>query len=279
VVVEGEQFTAPAPAAGPAPRGQSSSARYIALAFAVYIVCSSAYYWLSVRPRLNPPPPMPTGQILAVGPTLKFSTIAAALAAARPGDTVDVLPGEYHENIRLADGVTLRSHTPREALLMGVRMSDAPVVEAVNLNNARISGFQILEERQDNAQPARGIVITNSAVEVSDMEVAGWAVGVELRDSPYAILLGNSIHDCADGVVVKGAGTPWIAQNDIRNNKAAGLRALDGARPAMIGNTFDKNLADVPADMLQTVKEHNRLLNPPPVPRKGTAAAPRKKEL
>jgi hypothetical protein len=111
------------------------------------------------------------------------------------------------------------------------------------------------------------------------MEIAGLGIGVELLDSPDAILLGNSIHDCTDGVIVKGPGTPWIAQNEIRNNKAAGLVAKDGARPAMTGNVFEKNLPDVPADMMQTVKEHNRLLGPfPAVPRKGTTPPARKRE-
>jgi serine/threonine protein phosphatase PrpC len=278
LVVEGEQFMAPQ-LAGTQPRGRWGSARYIALAFATFFLCSWAYAWFLYATRKLPPPPVPPGQILTAGPGQKFSSIAAALAAARPGDTVDVLPGEYHENIRLTNGVTLRSRTPREAVLMGVRMSDVPVVEATDVHNARIAGFRILEDQQGTLQPSRGISVWNSAIEASDMEIAGLGIGVELLDSPDAILLGNSIHDCTDGVIVKGPGTPWIAQNEIRNNKAAGLVAKDGARPAMTGNVFEKNLPDVPADMMQTVKEHNRLLGPfPAVPRKGTTPPARKRE-
>jgi hypothetical protein len=42
-------------------------------------------------------------------------SIAAALAMARPGDTVEVAGGEYHEEVKLKDGVTVRSRVPRDA--------------------------------------------------------------------------------------------------------------------------------------------------------------------
>ena len=42
-------------------------------------------------------------------------SIAAALAQARAGDTVEVRAGEYREQVRLKAGVTLRARVPREA--------------------------------------------------------------------------------------------------------------------------------------------------------------------
>jgi PPM family protein phosphatase len=278
LVVEGEQFTTP-PVREPASQrgwsaGQLTGAALAAIFVASWIFLAFQY----LNPKKLPVTP-PAGQSLTVGAGQTYSTIAAALAAAQAGDTIDVLPGEYHENIRLVNGVTLRSRAPREAVLMGVRLSEAPVVEAANIRNARITGFRILEDEQGAQRPAAGIRVSNSGVEMTDLEVAGLGLGVELLASGDSLLVGNTIHDCNNGVVVSGTGTPWIAQNEIRNNKSAGLVAREGARPAMTGNIFEKNVVDVAPDMVQTVREHNRLLAPVPAPtKKGSGNTKKKSE-
>jgi serine/threonine protein phosphatase PrpC/serine/threonine protein kinase len=47
-----------------------------------------------------------------------FATIGEALAQARPGETIEVAPGQYRERIALRSGVSLVSRTPRGATLL-----------------------------------------------------------------------------------------------------------------------------------------------------------------
>jgi hypothetical protein len=111
---------------------------------------------------------------------------------------------------------------------------------------------------------------------VDDVEVDGAGVGVEIRGTANPVLRANAIHDCSNqGVLILGASEPWISHNDIRRNKGAGIAARDGARPAMVGNVFEKNAVEVPEDMRQTVLERNTFLDLGAPAKK---AAPRKKE-
>jgi len=98
------------------------------------------------------------------------------------------------------------------------------------------------------------------------------------------VLRANAIHDCSnEGVLILGASEPWISHNDIRRNKGAGIAARDGARPAMVGNVFEKNAVEVPEDMRQTVLERNifwtweRLLRKPPHGKRGMIASASRK--
>jgi serine/threonine protein phosphatase PrpC len=60
-----------------------------------------------------------SGDVLVVGTgDGGFATIGEALAAARPGQTVEVAPGRYFERIALRDGVALVSRVPRGAILL-----------------------------------------------------------------------------------------------------------------------------------------------------------------
>jgi len=108
--------------------------------------------------------------------------MAAALAAARAGDTVDVAAGEYSEQVHLASGVTLRSHVPRAAILRAAPLANGPAAIAENVEGARLSGFRILAAK--DMPIATGILLRNSNVEVDDVEVDGAGVGVEIRGRP-----------------------------------------------------------------------------------------------
>jgi hypothetical protein len=175
--------------------------------------------------------------------------------------------------VHLASGVTLRSHVPRAAILRAAPLANGPAAIAENVQGARLSGFRILAAK--GMPIATGILLQNSDVEVDDVEVDGAGVGVEIRGTANPVLRANAIHDCSnEGVLILGASEPWISHNDIRKNKGAGIAARDGARPAMVGNVFEKNAVEVPEDMRQTVLERNTFLDLGAPAKK---AAPRKK--
>src|SRR6476660_9492849 len=98
------------------------------------------------------------------------------MADAHAGDTVSVPAGEYREEVRLKNGVTLKARIPREPVLRAAPMSGGPAVIADQVTGARLSGFRIMA---DAAMPLNvGIDIRNSAVEIDDVEVKGAGIGI-----------------------------------------------------------------------------------------------------
>jgi parallel beta-helix repeat protein len=87
-------------------------------------------------------------------------------------------------------------------------------------------------------------------------------VGIEIHGG-NATLAGNAVHDCSsEGVLILGAGTPWLSHNSIQRNKGAGIAARDGARPALIGNVIEKNSLELPAGTdMALIRERNFLLD------------------
>ncbi len=124
LVVEGDQFRgAPpsavlplAPLAIPVSRGSGWLGH--AAWFLCGLVLAAAAAWFS-RSQWIPPAIVIKPRILTVGQGAAYTTIAAAMAEARAGDTVDVLVGDYPEQVRLKTGVNVLSHVPREAVLRG----------------------------------------------------------------------------------------------------------------------------------------------------------------
>ena len=254
LVVEGEQFTAPATLAMAAPR-RPGMAR--ALLFAGGFMAAAALGWLT-RAMWQPAPAFIAPRTIAV-----TTTIAAAMAEARAGDSVEVPEGEYREQVRLKDGVTLRARVPREPKLRAAPMSNGPAVIAEGVKGARLSGFRILADAE--APLSIGILLRESAVEIDDVEVKGAGIGIEISGSASPVLRANAIRDClAEGVLILGPGTPWLSHNLFQSNKGAGVAARDGARPGLMGNVFDRNVLEPPPT--DTVKELNFFLGPVQVP-------------
>jgi PPM family protein phosphatase len=259
VIAEGERFTAPADLT-------LSSARHpwMAPAAAVVAALAGAAAGIAWQRAHTPPPLVIAPRVLAVGTGQEaYPTISAALAAARSGDTVDVPIGEYREQVTLKSGVTLRSRVPREAVLR------APVV-AQEVRGAKLVGFSIHGE---HTLDGSGIEIDRSEVEIDDNEIDGAETGIHISGSGSAVLLGNAIHDCGNGVDIAGPLQPWLSHNSFQRNNR-GLVARDGARPAMIGNVFEKSPLELPPDMdLKAVWERNFQLDGRPAPRVGAGHA------
>jgi serine/threonine protein phosphatase PrpC len=251
LVVEGERFTAPQ--ALP-PRAAPAAWLSRTLLFAAGFVAAAAVGWLT-RTAWQPAPVVVAPRVIAV-----TTTIAAAMAEARPGDTVEAPEREYREQVRLKSGVTLRAAFPRKPMLRAAPMSNGPAVIAEGVKDARLSGFRILADPQ--MPLSVGILLRDSVVEIDDVEVKGAGVGIQIFGSAGPVLRANAIRDClAEGVLILGPGTPWLSHNLIQANKGAGLAAHDGAKPWLLGNIFDRNVLEPPATDAE--KEDNFFLTPP----------------
>ena len=248
LVIEGEAFTGAAAAAKP--RWTYRLKLSLAWGLLALALLAMGVQWYRSRPV-----PVVQPAVLTVGaPSTLFQTITAALAQARAGDTVRVMPGEYREQVALKAGVSVLSAAPGAVTLRAP--NGGPAVTAFNVGGARLTGFRILADPQSPL--SAGIVLTGSMVEIEDVEIAGAAVGIEIRGPTASVLRANTIRDCSDiGILISDFAQPTLSHNAIRGNKT-GLAARDGARPALVDNVFEKNGIELPPEMsLDDVRAHN----------------------
>jgi len=197
LVVEGEQFATAREAPGIAPSAGSLFAARPAM-FVYGVACAGLMVaGLSYFGVLDRQPVVPPARTLHVGTggTGGFGKIGEALAQARPGDTVEVEAGEYREQLRLKDGVTVRGHRPDVPILLASSIQNGPAVAIVaeGVRGARVIGFRIRAE--EKAPLAAAVVISDSDLELQDTEIVGAATGVEIRGTSTAVLRANSISD------------------------------------------------------------------------------------
>jgi PPM family protein phosphatase len=264
VIVEGDQFTAP-----PVAVSEHRSNWFVPVMALVGLGLLAGAYALWQYVNLRPRTVVRASRNLEVSSRGPLTSISAALADAREGDTIYVSGGEYREQITLKSGINLIARPPRAAVLRAAAMSSGPAVYANHVTNARFSGFSI---QADPAMPlSSAIQLVDSRVEVDDTEIAGAGNGIDIQaesgqETPdlQPRLVGNAIHDCtAVAVLISGPARPWISHNSLQRNKT-GLLARDGAHPSLVGNVFEKNPVDLPPDMdAAAIRERNFFVEAP----------------
>ena len=176
---------------------------------------------------------------LIVGPH-GLRTISEAIERARPGDTISVSPGEYHETLHLRSGVSIIS-TP----LHGARII-APEVAVLgeNIHHARFSGFDI-------AGPGEvGMRISNSDVEIEDVRISGMhGNGLDIEGGKSSFQACVIEQNVGIGIYVHGAASPRIDHNMIVNNGHGsellpGIFIAGSATPHLFGNVITNNGAE-----------------------------------
>jgi len=269
VIVEGPLFSAQRPVAAVPENSRrnpftsrTAAAGYGFLAGLLLLAAAQWRFGFLDRPRQTVAAPAGP-RTLVVGTTegAQFAAISDALSEARSGDTIELLAGEYREQIRLPKGVSLVSRIPRAAVIRSpanANADDPPVaIVADGVKSGRITGLRIAGEEH---MPIReGIVLADSDIEIDDCEISGAWAGIEIRGNSRPVLRANSIRENVyDGVIISGSSAPWLSHNDISRNGRKprdlrpGIVVLDPARPVFIGNIFSENGAeavDIPDGM------------------------------
>jgi PPM family protein phosphatase len=213
----------------------------------VLAAAAAAWFYPPVRERLldliggqeAPPPTPPPSPVLRVGPgEADFLSISDALADARPGQTIEVAPGQYLETVELKDGVALVSRTPRGAVIQAPDAAPAVTGRGVR---TRFAGFKI-------EGGAVGLLLDGAQVEVSEVEITGAAeAGIAISGADRSSIEASFVHDNAGtGIVVDGGAATRVRQNLIARNgtkapKRPGVDVRGQARPLLIENRIEGN--------------------------------------
>ena len=160
----------------------------------------------------------------------------------------------------LKTGVAVRGASPGAVTLRASPLNGGPAVTALNVRDARLTGFRILADAQ--APLAAGIVLTDSSVKVEEVEIAGAGVGIEIRGAASPELRANSIHDCAG----RASWFPVLRSRGFRTMRFAGTKAgwlrATARAPSLVDNVFEKNGVELPPEMpLDDVRAHNFFLD------------------
>jgi hypothetical protein len=192
---------------------------------------------LSVGPAAGPPSPRGFGE------ASHYPTIAAAIAASRPGDVVQLEPGEYAERLMLKDGVDLQARERGTATVVAPSGDLGWATITVNGRlGSRISGLRLLG--RPTAPLSVALQLSGNKVIVEDVTVEGDVlVAVEVAGAGSVAVHSSRFFD-VQGVAMRiGAGAkPSIRHNIFSRKPASGTEAAievaDTASPQLIANLF-----------------------------------------
>ncbi len=189
--------------------------------------------------RASPKPPG-EGGAAAAG---QYPTIASAIAASRPGDLIQLEPGEYAERVFLKDGVDLAARESGTATVVAPSgdLGWATITVHGRLGS-RISGLRLLGRPQ--APLAVALHLSGDEVIVDDVTIAGDVlVAVEVATAG-SIAVRSSQFSEVQGVAIRiGPGAkPSIRHNVFIRTASAGTEAAidvaDTASPQLMANLF-----------------------------------------
>lgn len=160
---------------------------------------------------------------LTVGPGGAFATVGEALAAARPGDTVRVTAGIYHERLVVRTPVVLLGEPG--AVLDG---GGAGVVLTIHAG-ATVRGFTIRGSGANQAQEDAGILASSAhGLVVEENRFEDVLFGVYAKQTDGALIRRNTIVGKAVPVPLRGDGIRlWYCRRArIEENVVRGVRDI-----------------------------------------------------
>lgn len=189
----------------------------------------------------------------------EFLTIQAAIDAAVDGDTVQVAPGTFLENINFGGkAITVESEQGPDVTIIDGNQADSVVTFASGEGpGAVLEGFTI---RNGQANEGGGIHIQGSSPTIRGNIVttnracdgAGIGVGFGSPVIEQNVITGNQRSGCTGGIggggiVVRGNSSTQILENTISNNSTGasggGIALFAAGTVTIIGNTITGNTA------------------------------------
>ncbi|GAB3613774.1 right-handed parallel beta-helix repeat-containing protein [Humibacter ginsengisoli] len=140
--------------------------------------------------------------------------VNAAIAQARPGDTVALRPGIYRGTVLIDKAITLSADQAT------VKAPDGGAAIAVTAGN-----------------------VTIDSVATSCSEARGSPIGVEVT-AQHVRIVGSPVLQCATGIRLDGAGDSYLQGDSLLGSRSpdrrgVGVSATDADGVTMLGNTFE----------------------------------------
>jgi nitrous oxidase accessory protein len=148
-------------------------------------------------------------QTLQVGGVGSFNTIEAALAAARPGDTIRVAAGTYREKLVVEVPVALLGEG--RPIIDGEGIGT--VIE-LRAPGASVSGFRIRGSGRILDQENAGILVLADSCEILDNELSDVLFGIYLKESHGTRVAGNQVEGKDRPLGMRGDGIRLWSSND-----------------------------------------------------------------
>jgi F-box protein 11 len=162
-----------------------------------------------------------------------FTTVGAAIAAARPGDRILVRPGLYEEGLVVGKPLEILGDGPLADIVIRARDADALLFQA---SIGRVANLTL---RQAGGKESWfGVDITQGRLDLEGCDISSQALAcVAIRNRADPRLRRNHIHDGKQGgVYVYNNGLGTLEDNDITANTLAGVAIKTGGNPTLRRN-------------------------------------------
>ena len=167
-----------------------------------------------------------------------FTTIGAAIKAAKPGDRILVRPGLYQEGLVIAKPLELLGDGAVADIVIQARDSDALLFQT---NIGRVANLTL--RQAGGTGQWYGVDITQGRLELEGCDISSQSLScVAIHNGADPRLRHNQIHDgMYSGVLVYDDGLGLLEDNDIHSNATSGVELRTGGNPILRRNRINGN--------------------------------------
>ncbi|MCQ8902684.1 MAG: right-handed parallel beta-helix repeat-containing protein [Methanothrix sp.] len=178
--------------------------------------------------------------ILTVGVGKQYSRIQDAINASTEGDTIEVSPGTYRENIFVDKKLTI--HGIGMPVIDAGRLGDGITISA---DGVTIEGLSVINAR-GGFLGYSGMMVYSSSNVIRNNSIKLCDKGIELYDSGSNLIEANIIEENDDNGIylLSGCNENTIRGNRISRNGGDGIHVYESNRNLIFNNLITDNIGD-----------------------------------